>query len=229
MGSLGFDDFKAQVQYRMGQDTAPESVGSDSLNYYGIWVNKAYRQICTSHKLYTIPKRFYFPELETSTTATTTDGTAYVSVPSDALVIRTVFDSTNSTKLTYIPWRTYLAYTDRATAASEGDATEWTRASGRIYLHPTPSTTGDTMTIYYKKVPADLSGSDTTAIGEEWDEPVVILAAHKGFMWTGDFEKAKMAKEEFIEIVMGLASVYDTEEIDRDATWEPSSSYMPGT
>jgi hypothetical protein len=225
VGSTSFDVLKEHVKYRMGQDTGPESIGSDAVNYYGIWVNMAYKQICTANRMAGINKIFRIPELETSSSATTVDGTAYVSTPSDCIAVRTVFDETNDTKLTYIPLSTYLAYNDRATTTSEGDPNEWTRAGSKIYLHPTPDA-ANTLTIHYKKRPADLSGTDTTVIGDEWDEPIVMLAAYKGFTWQGAFDKSKAAMEEFVMVVAGLISAYDQQETDRDASMGPSTSYM---
>jgi len=232
VGDIGFNTFKEYVQFRMGrlaQGTADglTTAGSSDLNMYGIWVNQAYRQICTNEHLSGLPRRVYIPALETSTTATTTDGTAYVSVPSDCLLIRSVYDTTNNVKLAQIPWRVYISYTDRATTSAEGDATEWCRSGARIYLHPTPQTTGDTMTIYYKKLVATLSGTDTTAIPAEWDEPIVQLATIKGHMWTGDFDKIKPLREEFVESVSGILDIYAQEAVDRDANFAPDSSYLP--
>ncbi len=226
MGDVDFATLKAQLKYRMGMDTGPESVGSEATNYYGVWVNQAYHQICSSHTLLGSALVFRIPELETSSSATTTDGTAYVDVPSDCLTIRTVFDETNDRQLKNIPYRTYLEYTDRADTSSEGDPTEWARMGSRVYLHPTPGTTGDALTIHYKKYPATLTGENVTVIGAEWDEPIVTLAAYKGFTWQGAFDKAKAAKEEFLEMAAGIIKAY-TEEVDRDLTIEPSSAYLP--
>ena len=207
-------------------DTGPESIGSDDVNYYGIWVNMAYKQICAAHKMPGLNKIFRIPELETSSPATTVIHVAYISTPSDCIAVRTVFDETNDTKMTFIPTATYFAYNDRATTTSEGDPTEWTRAGSKIYLHPTPGTTGDTLTIHYKKRPSDMSGTGTTVIGDEWDEPIVILASQKGFTWQGAFDKAKVAREEFIEVVAGLISAYDAQEADRDISFGPGTSYI---
>lgn len=229
MGALGFDDFKEQIKYRHSMDTSPETIGDSSLNFYGIWANHAYKQICSAHRLFGINKRFRIPQLETSTTATTTDGTAYVSVPSGCLVVRTVYDSTNNRRLDQISWDTYLEYTDRADTTAEGDPTEWTRSGARIYLHSTPGTTGDTLTIYYKKLPSDMTGTETTIIGAEWDEPIVQLAAYKGFIWLGQYDKAKATKEEFIETIAGLIPLYGAEELDANVKYGPTSAYMPGS
>jgi len=227
MGDLGFDSLKEQVKFRAGMDTSIEKIGSSSTNYYGVLVNHAYRQICEHDRLFGINRKFYIPELETSATATTTDGTAYVSTPSGVLVVRSVYDTTNNVKLTQIPWKVYISYTDRTNTSAEGDATEWCRSGARIYLHPTPQTTGDTMTIYYKKIVDNLSGTDTTIISSAWDEPIILLATYKGMTWQRDFEKAKLVKEELIDHLSGLVTIYENEYADRDMQFGPDSSYLP--
>jgi len=228
MGDLTYTEFKEAVKLRHGGRTDMDSWGTSAIDYYGQWVNSAYRQLCVSNNLFGTKYRVNFRELETSTTATTTDGTAYVADPSDVVAVRTVYDTTNNRELDQIPWKKYLGYTDRTTSASEGDATEWTRASGYIYLHPTPGTTGDTLTIYYKKRPAELTGSTATVIGSEWDDLIVALAAYKGFRFLGDLEAAKATREECIEILAGLMGIYNDEEKSSAQNWQPDPGYIPG-
>jgi len=228
VGALGFDDLKEMLKIRAGNRADLEAAGDSSLNYYGIWINSAYRQLCTQDFVLGLRKKLYFPQLFTSTTKTTTDGTAYVSAPSDVLYIVDVYDSTNNVNLENISLEKYLDYTDRATTTAEGDPNEWVRYGSYIYLHPTPGTTGDTLTIYYKKLIADLTGTGTTAIGAEWDDVILELAAHNMFRWIHEYDKAKVCKESFLEMAVGLASVYDNEGVDTDLTIGPSSSYMPG-
>jgi len=227
MGNLGFDVLSEMVKFRAGNSSAFESAGDSSLNYYNIWVNSAYRQLCTQKNVLGLKKMLYFPQLFTSTTRTTVDGTAYVSVPADCLYITEVFDTTNGRKLDWIPWKKYIEYTDRTTAASEGDPTKWNRRSGDVYLHPTPGTTGDTITIHYKKLVADLSGTGVSAIGAEWDDVIVELATYKCFMWLHDYDKVKIVRETFLEMAAGVADIYHAEEADGEFSAGPSPSYMP--
>ena len=226
MGALGFNDFKNQVKFRMGMDRHPESIGTEGINYYGVWVNDAYRHICSTNRLMGIDKPVFIPHLEAKATIKTTGGVAHITEPGDCLVVRVVYDATNNRKLDYIPTRQYLEYTDREDASSEGSPTEWTRMSGRIYLHPTPAKTGDDISVHYKFLPIALSGSATTVIGAEWDEPIVQLACYKGFIWTGQFDKAKIARQEFVETAYGIVMMYRTEELDRNLKIGPTDSYM---
>jgi Ca2+-binding RTX toxin-like protein len=227
MGSYGFDTFCDLLKIRAGNSGAWETAGDDSdINLYGVFINSAYRQLCTQDNILGLKKRLYFPQLFTSTTSTTVDGTAYISDPSDVLYVTEVFDTTNSRKLDNISWKKYISYTDRTDTSSEGDPTEWVRRAGYIYLHKTPGTTGDTITVHYKKLVPDLSGSQTTLIGAEWDDVIIELAAYKLFLWTHDYDKVKFCKDSFLEQAMGLADVYNTEEVDRDSSMGPSIAYI---
>ncbi len=229
MGALDFTAFCDLLKFRAGNNAALSAVvpNTDTYNLYGIWINSAYRQLCTQDKILGLQKKLHFPQLNTSATATTTDGTAYVSVPSDCLSLIEVYDTTNNRNLDWIPNSVYLDYTDRTTATAEGDPTEWTKYGSYIYLHPTPGTTGDTLTIYYKKLVADMSGTQTTAIGAEWDDVILELATYKMYVWTHeDSAKIKLAHDTFLEMALGLADVYNSEEKDSDITLAPSLAYL---
>jgi len=228
MGALGFDTFKDLLKFRSGNNAALETAtpGSTAYNLFGVWINSAYRQLCTQDNPLGLQKKLYFPQLHTSTTATTTDGTAYVAAPTDLLYIENLYDTTNNVVLDPISWAKYMEYTDRTTTTSEGDPTEWTRRGTYIYLHPTPQTTGDTMTIYYKKIVADLSGTATTDIGAEWDDPIIELAAYKMFTWTHEYEKSKFSKDAFLEMAIGLSRVAFNEQLASQVNMGPSLSYV---
>lgn len=230
MGALDLGTMANILKLRAGNSAAWEAAapGSTTYNLYEIWINSAYRMLCTQDFIFGMKRKLYFPQLFTTTTKTTTDGTAYVTMPSDALYIVDVFDTTNSRNLENISWEKYIDYTDRTSTSSEGDPTEWVRRGTYIYLHPTPGTTGDTMTVHYKRRVPDLSGTETTLIGAEWDDPVIELAAYKMFLHTHEYDKIKPCKEAFLEMAVGLATVYDNEGVDTDLTIGPSSSYMPG-
>ena len=227
MGNLSFAELKDQLRVRNGNNSAYDTAGTEASNYYGLWINKAYRQLCTQDNVLGVTRKIRFPQTNTSTTATTVDGTAYVSVPSDCLFITEVYDTTNNRKLDEISWKSYIEYTDRTTTTSENYPTEWTRYGERIYLHPTPDA-AYTVTIYYKKLVEDLTGTTTTIIGAEWDDPIIELASYIMYTWLGEYDKAKYCKEQFVAQATGLASLYLNEDRDRDAAFGPSQAYMPG-
>jgi len=207
LGTLTYTELATYTKVQVGDNAA----WSSPTDYYAIWVNRAYQRLTTQDKFWGLRQSFYFPQLETSSSADTVDGTAYVSVPSTALVIRDVYDTENYRLLNNITHHKYLGYLDRADTTAEGAPVEWVRSASYIYLHPTPDD-AYTLTIHYRKIPTALSaGSDTTAIGPEWDEPIITLAAHIGKMWTMDYEHAKLLKEEFLEQVAGIITIYNSE------------------
>ncbi len=163
MGILNFEDMQTHTLFQLGGPTRTEL--KSPTNYIARWVNDAYRDLCTKNRYMGLRKNFVFPTLEVSTDDTTVDGQSYVPTPSDALIVRHIYDTTNDKKLERINWYTYISYTDRETAASEGKPSEWVRSAGNIYLHPTPDAAYD-VDIFYKKIPPALSAvADVTLVG----------------------------------------------------------------
>lgn len=221
MGTLTYTEFQSYTKLQFGNNDAWYT----PTNYYGIWVNLAYKRLSTQDRFWGIGRNFYFPQLETSGTDTTADGTAYIDVPTDCLVIRELYDTTNNLHLTNIPHSEYVAYTDRTDTNSEGKPTEWVRQGAYVYLHPTPGATY-TIRIYYRKIPASLSaGSDVTVLGTEWDEPIITLAAHIGKQWTMDYDKAEILRKAFVEQASGIVTVYGDEEKARDQYLHVDETY----
>lgn len=218
MGDVTYTNFQAYLKYNLGND--------DRLDTYGsIWVNAAYRHLTSMRRWK--GRRVWFSELETSTSSNTTDGTAYVATPSDALFVRRVFDDTSNRKLTKIDHDDdYVGYEDRDTATAEGEPREWARSGANIYLYPTPDDTY-AMTIYYRKRPTALSaGGDKTAIGAEWDEPILMLASYQSAVRLNDINRYKVFKEEYESMMDNLVGIYDIEDLDKESTMFPDSAWL---
>lgn len=224
MGAWNYTEFQTYLKFRLGNNDA----FSSPTNYLGIWVNAAYRGLTQGDMFIPLKKRIYFPELQTNSTASTVDGTAYVSTPTDALAITEVFNETSNVRLDWIPFRKYLSYTDRDTAASEAKPSEWVRSGAYVYLHPTPDAVYS-LAIYYKKRAAALTGTDLTAIGAEWDSVILELAVEEANRWLNDKEKAEYAKERSAEMVAAIISTHDYEERARRERFQPDPAYyLPG-
>ena len=211
MGTITFGAMKEYAKFQLGNNTEFEAVGSSNTNFYGLWVNRAYNHLTTRDRFFGVRRDFYFPQLEISSTANTVDGTAYVSVPTDCLIIREVYDTTSNRKLVNIPHSEYVGYTSRTDTAAEGQPTSWVRQGTYIYLYPTPDATY-ALRIYYRKIPVVLSvDGAVTEIGDEWDDVIVQLAVYYGKFWTGDYEGAKMAREDVNDRIASLISIYGKE------------------
>lgn len=231
MANLGFDvmkDYlKIQAPFGNRDDIETYVGGSGTINLYGVWLNLAYKEITTRNRWWGRKIDFYFPQLETdsdreSSAITTTDGVAYVSVPSDALIIRDIWDRSNDRALDRLAsWGEYVDQTGRATASSENKPTEWIRNGTYIYLHPTPDATYN-LRVYYRKIPIDLATTATTVIGEEWDDIIISLAKIKGQLWLGEKDNLKENKDEWFEKVDGLIGIYAEEDRDINERAKPA-------
>lgn len=223
MGTYTLSDFKNKLEFEIHRDDQTDNLTG--------WINTAAMTLTTKDKLWGVRglnKRYYFPDLETSETKTTSDGVAYISTPSDCLIVRTVYDTTNDTKLTKISWREYTDYTDRADTDQEGEPNEYCRQGAYIYVHKTPDDEYDLDVFYRKRITALSDNDDVLEIGAEWDEPVLQLAVIQTHMRLDEFDKAEAKKKEWIEIVAGVIGIYGQEELDREDVRKPSYSYLEG-
>lgn len=220
MGNLTFDVMKELVKFKCGNNTAPESIGTQEINLYGVWVNWAYKQLCIQDHPLGMKNRIYIPELETSTTLTLSSGDYYKSVPNDVLTIRTIYNTTTERKLTWKGYREYLALSDRQSSTTTGEPTIWTRAGNYIYFYPASDSTYS-VEVYYKKLPTALTGTATTEIGEEWDEVIILWAAFKALLWLHDYDKAKEVRMELLETLAGMVNVQAADEVDAREVLRP--------
>lgn len=211
--AYSFANFKTYLKIIFKRRDDLESI--DSVNLYGIWTNAAYKDLTTKHRFWGLRYNFFFPQLEVSDTSqSTSDGVAYVDVPSDALIIRGVFDETSDLYLNRMPSiKSYRRKTDRGDTSAEGPPTEWIRSGDYIYLYQTPDATYS-LEIFYKKVIAALTGTGETVIGTEWDDTILHLAAYKGFIWLGEYQKADVHKSLVMESMENLVGIYYEEEKD---------------
>lgn len=222
MGDYTANEFADHLEFSFGMDSgirAANLPNSGSTNMYNKWLNAAYHDITERGKFWNLNKRFYFPELEDDTTRLTTDGTAYIEYPSTCYYPQELYDETNNRYLTWKPWSWYVKKTDRSDTSKEGEPSHWTRraASGSqyIYLHPTPDTDDETIRVYFRRRVVDISDTDTTLIGAEWDEPILMLAMFKGKIRMNDWEAAERLKDEWIDMVKDRRDTYTPEEMSR--------------
>ena len=225
MGNFTLDTLWQQVKFRMGQRNDLEQVGTDVLNYYEMWVNQAYTQICAADFLFGVPKKVIIPQLETSVTETTTASTPYITLPTSASIIRHVFDNTNHYRLRWIPEAKYVNYADRDNTSAYSNPTEWARLENKIYVHPTPNS-DVSITVFYKQMPTLLTGEATTAIGGEWDEVIVSIATYKAMLWLGEYEKAEIVKGEIVDLLTAIIPPVHQEEKDRREWRRPDEAYI---
>lgn len=233
MANKTFQEFTDYLQFSFGQTDeliTTSLTNSGSTNMYGVWINTAYHDITERGKFWNLPRRFYFPELETDDTKTTSDGVAYVAYPDNCYYPQEIYDTTNNRHLKWRPWTWYVNKTNRSDTSAEGEPAYWTRrassGSQYIYLYPTPDTDSETITIYFRRKVVDISGTSTTLIGEEWDEPILMLAMIKGRMWMNDWDKVEKLKGEWLNMVRDRQDTYTPEELARRESFRPDPRWM---
>jgi hypothetical protein len=206
--AYSFDNLCDYLKLELGQRTDLES----PVNYYQIWINAAYTSLTTRDKLFGMNKSFWFPQLETSCTATTTAGVAYILTPADALIVRRVMNTTDNAYLKPITKDEYYKRLSKSVTASRGTPTEYVRLGTSIYLSPTPDA-ATALTIYYRKVPAALvEDTDVTVLGTEWDEPILKLAVIRAHQALKEYDLAELEKKAWVEDILGLMGIYNQEE-----------------
>jgi len=225
-GTYTFANFVDYLTIMFGERTDLTNVGG--VNLFEKWINLAYIRLTTRNRFWGIKKSFYFPELETDDGGSnTTAGAAHISIPTDALVVREVWDSTSDVRLNNIPTSKYVEYPGRAVTASRGKPTEWLRRGKYIYFHPTPDAVYS-MVVFYRKIPAILSSTSKTVIGVEWDEVILQIAYIIGKEWLGEYDKANAMKKTLAESFAGLIGIYDLEELARRQidSGKPESTFL---
>ncbi len=222
MGDIQFSEYKNRLQFRFGQMSELTSVNSENL--FGIWINTAYRELCSRNKLWEVNYKFDFPELKTADTSQdTVDGTQYISVPTGCLYVIGVEDTENDRYLTWKPWSWFMDKRGRADTAQEGQPKFWCRYGAYIYLNPTPDGAYDTAIWYVARTTDMAADDDTTEIGAEWDDVVLEMATYKGLRWLGQWDEAKECKAAVVDLIKGLAGIYEREKLSYNDRIKPSA------
>lgn len=228
MGALDFETFKAMLLLRLGNRTELQTAGATPTDYYGIWVNQAYRQLCSAKRIPETAGKVDFPQLHTvtSTDITGVIGTPHIAVPNETLYVEHVFCTLSGyeRQLDWCPPERYTSYPDRGLTANRGTPREWTRIGTSIYLYPTLDK-AYTYQVWFRRLPPNLSTGQSTLIGAEWDQVILLLAAYRASSWMGDTERAKAARAEYLEAVNGLIGIYGNEEKDRNENLRPDYVY----
>jgi hypothetical protein len=181
------------VRDSLGGETTETMSATRILRY----LNESYLEICAANNL---------PQLETSTTITTSSGTAsYELTVSNVSEYSDLEDDTNNLLLYRIAEWQYRRWTQGNTTS--GTPIYWfvdgvgSNNRDQITLYPTPAGTY-TINVYYQKVPDELVTSPAATspvIRQAWDDSIIHRAVSRGWRQLGDLEAAKqwlsLAKE----------------------------------
>lgn len=187
MARIAADEMVEIVRDNLGGETTETMSSARILRF----INQSYVEVCSAN---------HFPQLETSTTITTSSGTAeYELSASDVLKVLAVVDSTNYSELQEVINRhQYTQYTQGDTSSSTGVPVYWfisgvgDNSRYQMTFYPTPDGTY-TITVFYTKRPTDLATSPTATspiIPEPWDDSLITRATARGWRQLGDNKRA---------------------------------------
>jgi len=225
MGDRTLSEFRTNLSYGLGNRGVVDG-GDIAASTLTSWINSAYVKITSKERL-SSGKKLVFPELEAvDASQSTADGTPTLSMPSNCLVMKHVYDYTNDALLSYVDWRSYLEYTDRHDTGAENVPDEWTRYGTSLYLHPTPAAAYGTY-LYYRKRPASMAGDEEkTVIGAEWDDIIERQAIVDSLMRLKRYDEAKNEASELQTMLDELADIYLQEQKSRDLRVVPDMSAL---
>ena len=205
----------AHLKWRLGKRSDLSAQTDLSVDMFARWANDSIQELSTKHYFWQTKFNWEFPELDTDDSATggadTSDGVPWVTIPTTAIFIQDVWDSTNDRMLDWLSWGDYLQKPGRADTDKEGKPVYWARRGRRVYTYPTSDATYALIS-YFREYPADISGSDTNPLGSEWDLLVMELAAQKGFHHMRDKDGADECRGEFLRMAAEMSGIYTREE-----------------
>ena len=164
-------------------------------------LNFAYREIWGG---------FIQPELEKRVYATVVANQRVIALPADCFAVLSVRDTTNEKRLT-------------STSHVKVDGKIWTAGTPDKYLRfgqtieiDPYSATAWTIDIRYQKRPSDLSSTQDSELGEEWDEAILFGAQARAFKDLGQTTRAIECKNEYLALVRSrlTQTEYEAEESD---------------
>jgi len=172
---MGFKDltgFRSDLDFALGN----RGFDSDRLDS---WINAGLQELTSA---------VYFPELETSTTITTSSGTDKYTLSENILAVLSVRDTTNDHVLRKMGHSFLARYDDDDTGMPE----YWMHRGSSIVLKPTPDSSYSiflTVYIYHPKLDTT---SSKTLLSPEWDRAVHMLAMSHALSDVDEHDRATM-------------------------------------
>jgi hypothetical protein len=160
-------------------------LSSSTLN---TWINSGQNEFCNA---------FEFYWLEKSAADTTVASQANYTIPADCRKLLRVY--VGSTEYTYVP------FSLKENVSTSDAIGAYYTFNASIYLIPTPTVAGTTITFYYYKDPTDMSSdSDTPTIPSRFHEALVYYGLARAYARDENQTQAEYAERKFNEI-LGLA------------------------
>lgn len=207
---ISYDAMVTEITSRLGNR-------ADIGNRIGRWINYAYLEILKN-------PRFDFRELDASVLFSTQAAvSAYniASITTNFWFLLDLRDNTNNRKFSKTHWQVI----DRIEQTS-GQPVRYYLFNSMINLDPIPDNVYD-LQLRYRRNPELLgSGATFDLLGDEWEEPIIVISTIKGAQGLGLAEVAA-AQRQLLEPM--LASRYDRpalEDMDSETTISPGDPAM---
>ena len=162
-------------------------------------INRAYKQLVQMINSWN--DKWYL----TSSTITTTASTQYVSVPSDCVMVKKLVDS-DGYELKHVDLERF----DLSVANAE--PCRWDKAGPYIRFNPIPDASTYTYTIYYTKMPAELSSDSATPEFIPGYEGLIALKAALNSKRIRDEETQVLALTNYREDIENLRHAVMTQQ-----------------
>jgi len=182
---------------------------SDLLNArYNLWINNCQIELASA---------LQFFQSEKKVTTTMVVGQSEYTLPSECIAI---YDLTDTTAMSKIK-RTHYRKTDNTNLTQTGTATHYIRFGNYIQIFPIPDA-ANTMQLRYCVSMTAMSGdADIPTLPQPWHEVIMLGAEWRGWRALGEYQRAALAKNEYIAMVRSKQSEYEIEDSDEEFGVEP--------
>lgn len=172
-----------------------------------VWLNDAYFELLLS------PTIEIF-ELDTAVTVPTIAGLRIYSLVSltNLWHILGMLDETNEREVRRWSWKAF----DQIRRTT-GQPTKYARFGTNFYLDPTPNGVYNLL-LRYRQRPNELAEGGSTVTGREWDEPLLHLAAEKGYIGLERHEQAMKQRQLYEASMARRETVPELEDEDAEPT-----------
>ena len=162
-------------------------------------INRAYKQLI--QMIVSWNDRYYL----TSSTITTTASTQYVATPSDCVMVKRLVDSDNY-ELKHVDYEQFDL------SLANGEPVRWDKAGQYIRFNPIPDASTYVYTIYYTKMPAELSADASTPEFVPGYEGLIALKAALNSKLIRSEEVQEMAQLTYMDDVKNLRHAVMTQQ-----------------
>lgn len=184
------------------QDELLEMLGRPDLSNTDLFRSRA--KFHLNRAYLDVASRFDLPDLVTSESITSIDGTADYALGSDVLFILSITLVNTSPAEQHRLVKKGISSVDEMTTTTKGTPIYYARFGLNITVEPVPEDADITFKVRYVKQPAELSAdADTPVTSREWDNAILYRAAQFFFIALGEMDKGQVFLGIYTEYIQG--------------------------